>query len=45
MDTRHDVQLKISSSYVKNMQGIYVSVSWKRLLCADMDILNIELFT
>jgi ribose 1,5-bisphosphokinase PhnN len=45
MDTGHDVQFNVSSSYVKNIQGTYVLVSQKRLLCADMDILNTKLFT
>lgn len=45
MDAENDVQFNVSSSYVKNMQGTYMSVSWKRLLCADMDLLNTKLFT
>jgi hypothetical protein len=45
MDAGHDVEFNVSSSYVKNIQGTYVSVSQKRLLCAHMDILNTKLFT
>ena len=45
MDTGHDVQFNVSSSYVKNTQGTCVSISRKRLPCADMDILRTKLFT